>query len=251
MVERGIARLGERAACAASDVAMHCGVSICGACYEVGPEVVEAVTGELAAGPRGLDLRAEIGVELVRPRLARLEQRPPARNRQRVGPRHREILARQVQTRERAAQLGGGERALLAARGDELPRPRGFERGLRLLQLGDLACRAAARGSGVKRPAPPGKGRGQGFGFARYKNLAAYCAVACEVAVDLDSGRVRLVRAVAAVDSVVPVRAVLSIDEMDCELTGRWSEPASALPMLTAWSSTPAPGIFVRGSRPI
>ena len=60
MVERGIARLGERAACAASDVAMHCGVSICGACYEVGPEVVEAVTGEFAAGPRGLDLRAEI-----------------------------------------------------------------------------------------------------------------------------------------------------------------------------------------------
>lgn len=36
-------------------------------------------------------------------------------------------------------------------------------------------------------------------------------------------------RAVAAVDSIVPVRAVLSIDEMDCELTGRWSEPGRAL----------------------
>jgi DNA polymerase-4 len=35
-------------------------------------------------------------------------------------------------------------------------------------------------------------------------------------------------RAVAAVDSVVPVRAVLSIDEMDCELTGRWREPVRA-----------------------
>ena len=35
-------------------------------------------------------------------------------------------------------------------------------------------------------------------------------------------------RAVAVVDSVVPVRAVLSIDEMDCELTGRWREPARA-----------------------
>ena len=35
-------------------------------------------------------------------------------------------------------------------------------------------------------------------------------------------------RAVAAVDSIVPVRAVLSIDEMDCELTGRWREPARA-----------------------
>jgi DNA polymerase-4 len=36
-------------------------------------------------------------------------------------------------------------------------------------------------------------------------------------------------RAVAAVDSVVPVRAVLSIDEMDCELTGRWRERQRAL----------------------
>ena len=44
-------------------------------------------------------------------------------------------------------------------------------------------------------------GRGRGFGFARYKNLAAYMAVAVEVAVDRESGRVRLLRAVAAVDS--------------------------------------------------
>src|SRR5689334_3036449 len=36
-------------------------------------------------------------------------------------------------------------------------------------------------------------------------------------------------RAVAVVDSFVPVRAVLSIDEMDCELTGRWREPERAL----------------------
>jgi DNA polymerase-4 len=36
-------------------------------------------------------------------------------------------------------------------------------------------------------------------------------------------------RAVGVVDSIVPVRKVLSIDEMDCELTGRWREPARAL----------------------
>jgi DNA polymerase-4 len=36
-------------------------------------------------------------------------------------------------------------------------------------------------------------------------------------------------RAVALVDSIVPVRAVLSIDEMDCELTGRWRDKARAL----------------------
>jgi nicotinate dehydrogenase subunit B len=44
-------------------------------------------------------------------------------------------------------------------------------------------------------------GRGRGFAFARYKNLAAYCAIACEVEVKPDTGQPRLVRAVAAVDS--------------------------------------------------
>ena len=44
-------------------------------------------------------------------------------------------------------------------------------------------------------------GRGRGFGFARYKNLAAYCAVAVEIEIEHETGRVRLVRAVAAVDS--------------------------------------------------
>jgi CO/xanthine dehydrogenase Mo-binding subunit len=44
-------------------------------------------------------------------------------------------------------------------------------------------------------------GYGRGFAFARYKNLAAYCAIACEVEVHRDTGEVRIVRAVAAVDS--------------------------------------------------
>jgi nicotinate dehydrogenase subunit B len=47
--------------------------------------------------------------------------------------------------------------------------------------------------------APPD--RGYGFAFARYKNLAAYCAIATEVEVNRQSGRPRLVRAMAAVDS--------------------------------------------------
>jgi CO/xanthine dehydrogenase Mo-binding subunit len=46
-----------------------------------------------------------------------------------------------------------------------------------------------------------GGGRGCGFAFARYKNLAAYCAVAMEVAVDRDSGDIKIPRVVAAVDS--------------------------------------------------
>src|SRR5207237_2423432 len=44
-------------------------------------------------------------------------------------------------------------------------------------------------------------GRGRGFAFARYKNLAAYMALAVEIELDHESGRVRLKRAVAAVDS--------------------------------------------------
>jgi nicotinate dehydrogenase subunit B len=44
-------------------------------------------------------------------------------------------------------------------------------------------------------------GRGYGFAFARYKNLAAYCAIASEVEVNRETGRARLVRAIAAVDS--------------------------------------------------
>ena len=43
--------------------------------------------------------------------------------------------------------------------------------------------------------------RGYGFAFARYKSLAAYCAIASEVEINHETGRPRLVRAVAAVDS--------------------------------------------------
>jgi CO/xanthine dehydrogenase Mo-binding subunit len=42
--------------------------------------------------------------------------------------------------------------------------------------------------------------RGRGFAFARYKNLAAFCALALEVEVARETGWVRITRAVAAVD---------------------------------------------------
>ena len=45
------------------------------------------------------------------------------------------------------------------------------------------------------------RGRGHGFAFARYKNLGAYLALAVEVEVERETGRTRLIRAVAAVDS--------------------------------------------------
>jgi CO/xanthine dehydrogenase Mo-binding subunit len=44
-------------------------------------------------------------------------------------------------------------------------------------------------------------GRGRGIGFARYKNLAGYCAVAMEVEVNRRNGRIKVLRAVAAADS--------------------------------------------------
>ena len=61
--------------------------------------------------------------------------------------------------------------------------------------------RAAAERFGWRSAARGGTGIGQGFAFARYKNLAAYCAIACEVEVDLDTGQPRIGRVVAAVDS--------------------------------------------------
>ena len=68
-------------------------------------------------------------------------------------------------------------------------------------QRGRDVIEKAAQGFGWKKDQKPPPDRGFGFAFARYKNLAAYCAVACEVEVNRESGRPRLVRAVAAVDS--------------------------------------------------
>jgi nicotinate dehydrogenase subunit B len=48
-------------------------------------------------------------------------------------------------------------------------------------------------------PLPPNRGRG--FAFARYKNLAAYLAVAVETEIAPETGRIRVSRAVSAIDS--------------------------------------------------
>ncbi len=88
---------------------------------------------------------------------------------------------------------------------DELARAAGADPiDFRLAHLADprareVVTRAAARFGWPGYERLPGRGRG--FAFARYKNLAAYMAVAVEVAADGESGRVRLLRAAAAVDS--------------------------------------------------
>src|SRR4029077_11916129 len=56
--ERGIAQLASVAGVAESDIVMHCGVGICGDCYEVGREVMEGSgVPPVGVGPWHLDLR--------------------------------------------------------------------------------------------------------------------------------------------------------------------------------------------------
>lgn len=72
----------------------------------------------------------------------------------------------------------------------------------RLKHLDDARARnvviLAAEKFGWSQPSKE-KGRGQGFAFARYKNLAAYAAIAVDVYVEPE-GRIRVMRAVIAVD---------------------------------------------------
>lgn len=59
ILEAGIQRLVEHGAREA-DLVMHAGVGICGACYQVGPEVLSACGLPAGPGPGHLDLRAEL-----------------------------------------------------------------------------------------------------------------------------------------------------------------------------------------------
>ena len=75
----------------------------------------------------------------------------------------------------------------------------------RLKHLDDPRAREvvekAAKEFGWQKGQKAPQDRGYGFAFARYKNLAAYCAIATEVEINRETGRPRLVRAVAAVDA--------------------------------------------------
>lgn len=51
-------RAMKRAGAQSSDLVMHCGPSICGRCYEVGPDVYEKLTGFTTKRPRQVDLRS-------------------------------------------------------------------------------------------------------------------------------------------------------------------------------------------------
>ena len=57
MLEAGLSQLAAFGETDRADVVMHCGISICGDCYEVGPEVVEATCGRIVHKAEQLDLR--------------------------------------------------------------------------------------------------------------------------------------------------------------------------------------------------
>jgi len=74
----------------------------------------------------------------------------------------------------------------------------------RLRHLKDARGRAVVETTAQRAGWTPGRkgdgASGWGFAFAKYKNLACYCAVAAEVAVDRKTGEVRVKRVVSAVD---------------------------------------------------
>lgn len=60
LLEAGLRAMVQVAGCTSRDLVMHCGPAICGDCYEVGPEVVEALGGGRPSGRATVDLRATL-----------------------------------------------------------------------------------------------------------------------------------------------------------------------------------------------
>lgn len=65
IVERGIEVVCDRLLSATEDLVVHLGPAICGACYEVGPEVHEALEMERPSRPLPVDLRGVIARRAV------------------------------------------------------------------------------------------------------------------------------------------------------------------------------------------
>lgn len=63
ILARGIDLLRREAHCRMGDVVMHCGVGICGACYEVGSEVYERLVGRTTNAAVHVDLRAVLAAQ--------------------------------------------------------------------------------------------------------------------------------------------------------------------------------------------
>ena len=66
VLERGVELLKREAFARASDIVMHCGVGICGACYEVGSEVIEQLIPGRRPGMNGASRHVDLRDILVR-----------------------------------------------------------------------------------------------------------------------------------------------------------------------------------------
>jgi YfiH family protein len=65
ILERGLNVLRERLGSDPGDVSVHLGPAICGACYEVGPEVFQALGLQAPAGPQAIHLRERLAQRAV------------------------------------------------------------------------------------------------------------------------------------------------------------------------------------------
>ena len=63
ILERGVELLRREAHCRMGDIVMHCGVGICGSCYEVGSEVYEHLIGQATSASAHVDLRAVLAAQ--------------------------------------------------------------------------------------------------------------------------------------------------------------------------------------------
>ena len=71
VLERGVELLKREAFARASDIVMHCGVGICGSCYEVGSEVMERLTpGQRPGISRATDASGPVDLRAVLVRQA-------------------------------------------------------------------------------------------------------------------------------------------------------------------------------------
>jgi len=58
VLEQALGEITRTAKVRFRDIVMHCGVGICGNCYQVGSEVMERLTGRPTGGPANVDLRS-------------------------------------------------------------------------------------------------------------------------------------------------------------------------------------------------
>jgi len=93
----------------------------------------------------------------------------------------------------------------------------------RLRHMKDPRARAVIEATASRAGWRPGAKDGWGFAFSKYKNLACYCAVAAQVAVNRETGSIRVLRAVAAVD----VGQVVNPDGVTNQIEGGILQSAS------------------------